>query len=354
MRIKIIGPDRTARGQPMPLQVTKKAADIPAGEIRAQRPRRIHVADGHGEIRYAVEHQPAVDDPGRRINRHAVDAEIDPAQQLHPQPGGRDDHIGRQQLARCQPDAIGLEVIDVIGDDGRITALDRREKIPIGDDAQPLVPRVVQRCEVPGRIVGAEPADDRLAEHPAGRLGTASGDPVEHLPEGEMADAVDPMCETCGQSLPQPLGRRIVTRLGGDPGRRPLQHRHLCGDSGQCRDQGDRGRTGADHHHSPAGQVKIIRPMLRVHDGPREILPALEVGGVALGVVVVTRAGVEKATRPDLLAGGAGGCDGPALVGAGPVGCRHPGAETDPAIDAGFGGQVLQVAPDVGAVGERL
>src|SRR3546814_19162402 len=59
-------------------------------------------------------------------------------------------------LAGLQLDASLVETLDMIGDDRRLARLHRLEKIGVGDEAQPLIPRVVGRGEGDGVIAVTE------------------------------------------------------------------------------------------------------------------------------------------------------------------------------------------------------
>ena len=78
----------------------------------------------------------------------AVDGRRDPAERLQGQPGRGHDHVGLEHAAALQPDALGHERVDVVGDDVGLAVPDGAEQVGVGYGAEPLVPGVVRRGEV--------------------------------------------------------------------------------------------------------------------------------------------------------------------------------------------------------------
>src|SRR3546814_7986803 len=81
------------------------------------------------------------------IDGIAVDAYRNLAGDRELEAGRGDDDVGVEMLAGLQLDAALVETLDMIGDDRRLARLHRLEKIGVGDEAQPLIPRVVGRGE---------------------------------------------------------------------------------------------------------------------------------------------------------------------------------------------------------------
>src|SRR3546814_15036649 len=90
------------------------------------------------------------------IDGIAVDAYRNLAGDRELEAGRGDDDVGVEMLAGLQLDAALVETLDMIGDDRRLARLHRLEKIGVGDEAQPLIPRVVGRGEGDGVIAVAE------------------------------------------------------------------------------------------------------------------------------------------------------------------------------------------------------
>ena len=78
----------------------------------------------------------------------AVNADLRLAQRDQIEPGRGDDDISFKFAPRFQFDAGGREMIDMIGHNFGAAFGDRLVHIAIGDEAQPLFPRVVGRGEV--------------------------------------------------------------------------------------------------------------------------------------------------------------------------------------------------------------
>jgi len=79
---------------------------------------------------------------------------------LQLQAGRGDDDVGIEVRTGFERDTGGVEVADVVGDHGGAALADRGVEVGVGDQAHPLVPRVVARLEVgvdvvsSGQVVG--------------------------------------------------------------------------------------------------------------------------------------------------------------------------------------------------------
>jgi hypothetical protein len=93
----------------------------------------------------------------------------------------------------------------------------------------------------------------------------------------------------------QSVGDGILGGHGQDVGGRTLQHRHVLRGLGQGRDQGYRGRAGADHDDALARIVQVRRPVLRVYDLAAKVTDACERRQVPLVVAVVATAHEQEA-----------------------------------------------------------
>src|SRR6478672_13036129 len=94
----------------------------------------------------------------------------------------------------------------------------------------------------------------------------------------------------------------------------------------------------------------------RVDDVAAEAVHAREVGGVALVVAVVARAGEEKVAgqRQGLAGVGPLGVYGPARIRRRPLGAHHAVAEADLLLHAVVASRLVNVPPDRRAVRDRL
>ena len=165
-----------------------------------------------------------------------------------------------------------------------------------------------------------------------------------------------------GQLLADLVGDLVAAGDGADPGRRPLQHRHVRRGSGALGHGGhERHRRGAaaDDDDPLAGVVEVVGPELWLHDRAPVGVDAGENRLVAVVVVVVARAGVQEVAGEPARRGRAVGVlvlqgqRPPRLLG-GPVGADDLGAEPDLLVDAVLGGGLAHVPQDRRPVGDRL
>ncbi|KAH2822632.1 hypothetical protein KXV85_002184, partial [Aspergillus fumigatus] len=89
----------------MPVHVIEKPTDIFASEIAFQRPGCIGVAERRGHVRHVGIHHALVGQRAREIDGAAVDAHVEPADNLQFQPGRRHDDVGGKLPPVLQPDA---------------------------------------------------------------------------------------------------------------------------------------------------------------------------------------------------------------------------------------------------------
>jgi hypothetical protein len=154
---------------------------------------------------------------------------------------------------------------------------------------------------------------------------------------------------------PQRVGDPVPGRQRQDVAGRALHHRDVGGVAGQRRHERDRGGAAADDEHPAAGVVEVLRPPLRVHDRPREPVPAGEGRRVALVVAVVAPADPQERARDGhrLARIVAAGGDRPAAGVARPLGPHHPVPEPDVGVHAVLAGRLPHVVTDRRPVGDR-
>jgi hypothetical protein len=274
--------------------VVEDPAHQPCGQIRPHRPGQVDVAEAEREVRHVAEHGAPPQHVPRGLDRPAVDAHGDVAQRQHAQPGRRHHDVGRQHRPGPQPDALGDEAVDVIGDHVDLLALDRLEQVRVGRDAHPLVPRRVRRSEVLTHRVVADPACGGGGQQRPRPVREPSAVVVEPGGVGGVPRPDDPVRPPGGQPPPELVGEPVPARLRADPRRRALQHGHLRRVARHRGDHGDRGRAAADHDDTLAGVVEFIGPELRMGHCAGEGLDARELRVVSALVVVVTGVHVQE------------------------------------------------------------
>ena len=133
---------------------------------------------------------------------------------------------------------------------------DRAEQVAVGNDAQPLVPRVVA-----GREVGRRHRSPPAAGAAPLRSAPAWTSPGHRLLSRYELWVTSAFIHRSVGALPTPghdrrmrRGRRVDAGQRCDVGRRALQHRDVFGPVGHGRHEGDRGGAAADHHHAPVGR----------------------------------------------------------------------------------------------------
>jgi hypothetical protein len=86
----------------------------------------------------------------------------------------------------------------------------------------------------------------------------------------------------------------VFGRTRDDVARRTLQHRDVRCAFGHGGDERDRRRTATDDYDALAGEVEILRPLLRVHDRSAKAFDAGPLRCVAAVVIVVASAEIEE------------------------------------------------------------
>ena len=115
-----------------PVHVVDQAADIFAGQVAFQRPRRVGVTERRCEVRHVGIHHALVVQGARKIDRAAVDADLEAAEHLQIEAGGGDDDVGLEFAAVLQPDACCGEGVDLAGDHRGALFPDRLNRSPSG------------------------------------------------------------------------------------------------------------------------------------------------------------------------------------------------------------------------------
>mmetsp|Transcript_32928 Transcript_32928/g.86196 ORF Transcript_32928/g.86196 Transcript_32928/m.86196 type:complete len:361 (-) Transcript_32928:477-1559(-) len=249
---------------------------------------------------------------------------------LQCEPGGGDDHVRRDLVAAVHCDARLGDRLDGPRHHIHLARPYRRKKVPVGHQADSLVPRVVPRVEVGVDIKRRRqlPAGG-LHQRPPGGPGEGPGEPVvearleDHVP---VEDGVGPRRREhrlCGP-LHRPRHGLPLGRPGHKVGWGPLHHGDPVGRLRQRRDH--RGRGGPRPDHRDAGPVARrgvpLGPLLGVHHPPREPCQSGDRRAVRRLVRVVPGGQVEEAA--DVHPGGGG--EGPPLLLGRPL-CRpHLGA----------------------------
>ncbi|PAV72389.1 hypothetical protein WR25_15956 [Diploscapter pachys] len=338
------------------VHVVEKPAQVFGRQADLEGPGNVGVAEYPGHVRQVFQEHALVghllaDRIGGAVHRHDH-----PAQYLEPEPGRRDDDVGRQVLAGLEHNAAFAEALDVIGFDRGAATTDGFEQVAIGHRAQALVPRHVVGGEVAHVGVGADLATDVRKDDPAHQ--------PRPLPAGDIGRPIQHDIALAGQAIGPAGGHDARERgrqcVGGrqrvDIRRGALQHGDMPGFVGHGRYQRGRGGTAADHHDVLAGVVQVLRPVLRMDPHPFERLLAGKARQETCVVVVVAGAAQQElaAVLPHRCAGLMHGADLPQALLAAPVGAGDLHAVMDLLVQAMLPGRVLDVPPDRGAVGEHL
>src|SRR3546814_942 len=99
-----LGPDvgvvvhRGALAHARVTKVVEQPGHVPAGQVATQRPGRICVPDGKGQVRHALEHHALVGETVLQVDRFAVHGQLDAAEEQQLESGGRDDDVCLQLL----------------------------------------------------------------------------------------------------------------------------------------------------------------------------------------------------------------------------------------------------------------
>ena len=211
---------------------------------------------------------------------------------MHLQSCGGDNDIGIELYPFLRHNTMIGDSLNSIRHYIRLSALQRIEEIPIGADAQPLLPRPVARCEVG---IQFHSFGDRFRGHAKKHAFRGVGEGAAEFEEEEGDDEEFPPHDFEGPFLGKPFARPVAYWVDGglreDVARRTLEH---C-DSGS-RGCDDRENcygccAGADYDHAFIGVVEVLGPELGVYDSAFEVLQAWDVR--FQGVVVVVVAGAE-------------------------------------------------------------
>ena len=88
------------------LHVVEQPADEIGDQIRSQRPTRPEISENPDHVRHAGEHHPAVCHGIGKYQRLIVYGELDIAQDIEIEPGGRDDDVGGERPYRTSEECL--------------------------------------------------------------------------------------------------------------------------------------------------------------------------------------------------------------------------------------------------------
>ena len=271
-------------------------ADVLGGQVGAQGPGGVDIAEDAGEIGHAGVHHALVVQGVREVDRLTIDLELDAAEHLKGQAGGGDQDVGVDVPARFELHAVGRDAGDAIGDHLGPAPVDGLEQVGVGDQAQALVPRVVAGREMGVHVVagpqvlahlGEQLGLDPLRRHP--------GAVVEVMLHQHVLPAGDGVGQPLRQHLAQAVGDGVPIRARHHVGGRTLNHGHLGRLLRHGRHQGHGGGAAADHGDALAAVVKTLRPMLGMDHRALKLLNAGKLGAVGLVVAVVAGAHEQEA-----------------------------------------------------------
>ena len=123
-------------------------------------------------------------------------------------------------------------------------------------------------------------------EQPPHGLGVLAGTIEQQPCNADVTGTGQPIGDIGGQNLLKAQRHRIPGWQRHQVGGRTLQHGNVRSFLRHRWYQGDGRGTTANHHHTFAGIVQVLRPVLRMHNLPAKIGLAREVGLIA-GIVVV-------------------------------------------------------------------
>ncbi len=169
--------------------------------------------------------------------------------------------------------------------------------------------------------------------------------------EQDVLGADHPMRQARRQEFANLVGLFVTTGHRGDPRRRALQHGHQFGLFGHGRNQGDSGRTTADHDDLLSRVIEILRPELRMDHGAGKCFHTGKFGRMPLVVVVVSGARVQEAAAQRARLSALIHCQRPARLGAGPLRRNDFGAVTNMLVDTVTPRGLGDVPQDRGPVG---
>ena len=233
-----------------------------------------------------------------RLTSWPSTARLDAAQREQLQARGGHHDVGLELLAGFQPQAVLGERRDPPGGHRGALLADGAEQVAVRDQAQPLVPRAVDRLEmrvdvVPGRQLPDGHAADPVTHH----LRPALAELIDERGDQHVLPPREGVRAARADQLAQPGVDRVLGGQADDVGRRALQHRHVRRGLGHGRYERHRGRPAADHDHAPAGVIQVVRPLLRVDHLAAEVPDPGERRPVTVVVAVVAAAHQQEAAR---------------------------------------------------------
>ena len=331
------------------VHAVQHAVEVLRHEVHTQRPRGVGVADGEGHVGHSVQHHAPVAHVLGGIHGLTVHHEVRVPEELHVESRGGHDHVRVQMAPGCQLDPVRREALDGVRHDLGVLPADGAEEVPVRCGAQPLVPRVVLRREVlVHREGGAQVLHRTAVQQLAHGLRAASAELVDRHAAGDVAPAVGRAGQAGRQAASQPDARLVPARHRGHVRGRALEHAHPGAAVHERGDQGDGRGAAADDHHTLAGHVQVLGPVLGVDDRAPELGEGGPVRCEALVVAVVAGGHEEPPPaqpghlpRVDVLVR-----HGPGVGVGGPLGPQRTLPEPDVPQDAGLLGGRTDVLQD--------
>ena len=197
---------------------------------------------------------------------------------------------------------------------------------------------------------GRQPCGSDSPDQPAGRSRVPSAEPPQ---SGLRADLEPTRGRVAPFGTKHPLesaDKSVLGRRREDVRRCALHHRHQGGSLRQGRDERDRRRSAADHHHPAVGDIEILRPPLRVHNCSSEPLQPVEPRQVTGVVAEIARRGEHPAACQLQPSPGIGPLDvhAPAGVPPGPGDRSDPVVQPDMLVDTALCRRIPDIAQNLG------
>ncbi|MNO93285.1 hypothetical protein D3C76_848820 [compost metagenome] len=192
--------------------VAEQAAQVSGGQADLECPRHVGVAEDPGHVRQVFQQHTLVGHLLADRVRRAVDRDGHAAQQLQAQPGGSDDDVGWQFLARLEANAMLGEMLDLVRLHRRLAVANGLEQVAVGYCAQAFVPRHVVRGEVAHVGIRAYLAAHVCQDDPAHKARPLPAGNVHGAVQHDVAftcQAERPACRhDAGEHARELIGRR--------------------------------------------------------------------------------------------------------------------------------------------------
>lgn len=299
-----------------------EAGDDEGRVVGAHGPRGVGVADHEEKVRRVLDHGTVPDKLLAHIDQLAVDAERDPAAELHAQSRRGHYQIGIELLSNVEVDPVFSHRLDARRDDVRLGRVQGLVEIAVGRKADALLPGKVARLEMG---IDGDPGRQELGRLLEKKLSHGLWEPLAQEDGQLRVGHVPPPLDVGEQPLRPPRSRNHALPLlrGGDDVRRaPLQHGDVFGRLGHAREQRDRRGAAANDYHFLVGVIIVLGPELRVDDFSLETIQSGNVNLQGLIEVIVSRAKHRELGRVGLPLPFVFHCETPAVCLGRPV-CRE-------------------------------